>query len=112
MAHTPRSDDPRPGGGRSPAVARDDWDEEEHTRVDYAECTDANCMNVNVNVGYQGLTDVDYTWSPAYERPGRGNQSVGDDVRSAWKTQLEREGKHDTGGSSLRDFIFGSSRPQ
>lgn len=90
-------------------AARDDWDEVEHTRIDYAECTDANCMNVNVNVGYQGLADVDYTWSPAYERPARGNPSVGDDVRSAWRTQLEREGKHDTGGSSLRDFIFGRS---
>lgn len=90
-------------------MGNDDWDEAEHTRIDYAECTDANCMNVNVNVGYQGLTDIDYTWTPAYLGPKRGNQSVGDDVRSAWKAQLEREGKHDTGGTSLRDLIFGGS---
>lgn len=94
----------------SQAAVRDDWNEEDHTRVDYAECTDANCQNVNVNVGFQGMTDVDYTWTPAYLGPERGNQSVGDDVRSAWKTQLEREGKDSTGGTSLRDVVFGDSR--
>lgn len=90
------------------------WNEEEHTRIDYAECTDARCKNVDVNVGFQGLLDAGYpgeTWTPNYESPKRGDQSVGDDLRSAWKAQLEREGKGRTAGTSLRDLIVSGSQP-
>lgn len=98
-------------GAPSP-TERDGWNEEDHTETDYVECTDARCKNVDANVGFQGMTDVDYpggTWTPTFGAPKRGNQSVGDDLRAAWKTQLEREGKHDTGGKSLRDVVFGDS---
>lgn len=103
-----RPDDATP----SPVPMSDGWNEEEHSRIDYAECTDARCKNVDANVGFQGMLDFGYpgdTWTPNYEAPKRGNQPVGDDLRAAWKAQLEREGKHGTGGTSLRDVILGDS---
>ena len=34
----------------------------------------------------------------------------GSDLRSAWRDRLEREGKLDTSGQSVRDLVFGLSR--
>jgi hypothetical protein len=34
----------------------------------------------------------------------------GSDLRSAWRDRLEREGKLDTSGQSVRDLVFGASR--
>jgi hypothetical protein len=53
-------------------------------------------------VGFGGLAEGDDT-------PAKAQQSVGNNVRSAWKTKLEREGKSSTQTGSVRDLIFGSS---
>jgi len=34
---------------------------------------------------------------------------VGHNLRSAWKTKLEREGKLNSEAGSVRDLVFGSS---
>lgn len=76
------------------------WSEEEHTETDIRECTDQHCMNVEVNCGFQGL-DPD---SPLSQSAG-----VSDDLREAWKSKLESEGKAASGSKSLRDVVFGST---
>jgi hypothetical protein len=75
------------------------WSEEEQARIDINECTDARCMNVDVNVGYQGLVE---------NRVLSQTAGVGDELRTAWKTKLADEGKT-SAGTSLRDTIFGSA---
>lgn len=54
------------------------------------------------NVGFGGLAESGDT-------PAKAQQSVGNNVRTAWKTRLEREGKLSTQTGSVRDLIFGSS---
>jgi hypothetical protein len=34
---------------------------------------------------------------------------VGNNLRAAWKTKLEREGKLNSESGSVRDLVFGSS---
>ena len=74
------------------------WSEEEHTETDIRECTDQHCMNVEVNCGFQGL-DPDSSLSQS--------AGVGNDLRAAWKSKLEGEGKATSGSQSLRDIVFG-----
>lgn len=76
------------------------WTVDEQERIDLNECTDARCMNVEVNCGYQGL-DEDSVLSQS--------AGVGDDLRTAWKTKLETEGKKST-GKSLRETVFGAGQ--
>lgn len=76
------------------------WSEEEHTKTDIRECTDQHCMNVEVNCGFQGL-DPD---SPLSQSAGVSNE-----LRAAWKSKLEGEGKATSGPQSLRDIVFGSA---
>lgn len=78
------------------------WTAEDQERIDLNECTDARCMNVEVNIGYQGLAGDSYLSQPA---------GVGDDLRAAWKSKLEDEGKRSS-GKSLRDTVFGASEPE
>lgn len=59
------------------------------------------CKNMDA-VGWQGLVDED-------EPANKTSPSVGDNLRSAWKTKLEREGKLSTESGSVRDLVFGSS---
>ena len=40
-----------------------------------------------------------------------GLAEPGSDLRSAWRDLLEREGKRDTSGGTIRDLIFGSAEP-
>lgn len=75
------------------------WSEEEHTKTDIRECTDQHCMNVEVNCGFQGLDPG----SPLSQSAG-----VSNDLRAAWKSKLEGEGKATSGSKSLRDIVFGS----
>ena len=100
----------RPADGASPDVKqtvqamRGGWDGwrtwtvEEQERIDLNECTDARCMNVEVNCGYQGLDEDSFLSQSA---------GVGDNLRTAWKTKLESEGKRST-GKSLRETVFGT----
>lgn len=75
------------------------WSEEEHTKTDIRECTDAHCMNVEVNCGFQGLIP---------DSPLSQSAAVSDDLRAAWRAKLASEGKP-TSGQSLRDIIFRNS---
>ena len=75
------------------------WSEEEHTKTDIRECTDQHCMNVEVNCGFQGLDP---------DSPLSQSASVSDDLRAAWRSKLEGEGKATSGAKSLRDIVFGS----
>ena len=77
------------------------WSEEEHTKTDIRECTDAHCMNVEVNCGFQGLIP---------DSPLSQSAAVSDELRAAWRAQLAREGKPTSGPHSLRDIIFGAGR--
>jgi hypothetical protein len=58
------------------------------------------CKNMD-SVGFQGLIDE-------VEPADKNSPSVGNSLRAAWKTKLEREGKLATGGS-VKDLVFGSS---
>ncbi|HEU0087917.1 MAG TPA: hypothetical protein VFQ77_09730 [Pseudonocardiaceae bacterium] len=59
-------------------------------------------MNVDVNVGYQGLAEGSVLSQAA---------GVGDDLRAAWRMKLQGEGKLNTPGTSLRETIFGPAEP-
>jgi hypothetical protein len=65
------------------------------------------CKNMEA-VGFQGLAEEGETPATA----NQANQAVGSNLRAAWKTKLEREGKLNTQGSSVRDLVFGSSDQQ
>lgn len=78
------------------------WTVEEQERIDLNECTDARCMNVEVNCGYQGLDEDSFLSQSA---------GVGNDLRAAWKTKLETEGKQST-GKSLRETVFGTDQQE
>lgn len=56
------------------------------------------------SVGFQGLAE-----GLADDAPATGEPSVGNNVRAAWKTKLEREGKLNTQKGSVRDLVFGPS---
>lgn len=58
-----------------------------------------SCRNMET-VGFQGLLD-DVGMSPT------SDQSVSGNMRAAWKTKLEREGKLSGNTGSLRDLVFG-----
>lgn len=74
---------------------------EQQTDVDADECRHGVCKNVEANVGLQGL--VDDAGSPA---------DTDDDLAAAWDRKLEREGKQNSGNTSVRDLVFGSSDPK
>jgi len=76
------------------------WTEEDQRRIDAKECTDAYCMNVDVNCGFQGIDENSYLSQTA---------AVGDDLRNAWKAKLAGEGKA-PGTKSLRDLVFGDNK--
>lgn len=78
------------------------WTVEEQEQIDLNECTDARCMNVEVNCGYQGLDEDSFLSQSA---------GVGDDLRTAWRTKLETEGKQRT-GKSLRETVFGTDQQE
>jgi hypothetical protein len=59
-----------------------------------------SCKNMDA-VGFQGLADG--------ETPSTPNAPVGSNLRAAWRSKLEREGKLNTSGGSVRDLVFGSS---
>jgi hypothetical protein len=58
-----------------------------------------SCKNME-SVGFQGLAEE--------EGMSASPHSVGGNLRAAWKRKLEREGKV-SGGTSVRDLVFGSS---
>jgi len=74
------------------------WSREVQEYIDIKECSDARCLNVEVNVGYQGMDEGSVLSQSA---------GVSDELRAAWKAKLEGEGKVSS-GKSLRDTLLGS----
>lgn len=79
------------------------WSEEDQAIIDINECTDARCMSVQVNCGYQGLVEGSVLSQSA---------GVGNELRAAWKTMLQGEGKFNSEAKSLRETIFGPADPE
>ncbi|MGH3908095.1 MAG: hypothetical protein ACRDTE_28530 [Pseudonocardiaceae bacterium] len=86
-------------GQQALSALRGIWSANDQTSVDIDEsCGNTkSCKNMD-SVGFQGLVDE-------VDDPSK---SVGNNLRTAWKTKLEREGKTST-GTSVRDLVFGSS---
>ena len=91
-------------GRQALSALRNVWSAQNQTSVDIDEsCGNTKaCKNMNA-VGWQGLIDE-------IEPEDKNSPSVGNSLRAAWKTKLEREGKLKTGGS-VRDLVFGSAEP-
>lgn len=95
------TDDLPADGQQALSALRDIWSAKNQTSADI----DESCGNTNIcksmsGIGFDGLIDEDAS--------GGGGTSVGGDVRAAWKTKLEREGKRSSGAGSVRDLVFGS----
>jgi hypothetical protein len=75
-------------------VLRAVWaaDGQDRTDLDEACGTQKPCKNMK-HVGFDGLAE-----------PGA-------DLRSAWRDRLEREGKLDSSGGTIRDLVLGPAEP-
>jgi hypothetical protein len=68
----------------------------------------------------QGQTSADLGDSHGEVKACKRMASVGfggvkgddEDLRAAWRNTLEREGKLDTEGGSVKDLVFGSATPR
>jgi hypothetical protein len=101
--NTKPTNSPADEGAHALSALRGIWKAQGQTSADLDEAcgNTKTCKNMEA-VGFQGLAgDI--------ETPTKANQSVGSNLRAAWKTKLEREGKLNTQGSSVRDLVFGSS---
>ena len=90
-------------GKHALSALRNIWSAQKQTSADIDEaCGNTKaCKNMST-VGFHGLIeDVDV--------PNGENASVGSNLRAAWKTKLEREGKLQVEGGSVRNLIFGST---
>jgi hypothetical protein len=90
-------------GAQALSALRGIWKAQGQTSADLDEvCGNTTACKSMEAVGFQGLGDD-------IETPTKANPSVGNNLRAAWKTKLEREGKLNSQGSSVRDLVFGSS---
>jgi hypothetical protein len=90
-------------GTQALSALRHIWKAQGQTSADLDEaCGNTKACKSMEAVGWQGLADDD-------EAANKTTQSVGSNLRAAWKTKLEREGKLNTEASSVRDLVFGSS---
>jgi hypothetical protein len=97
------TDSPGGEGEQALSALRGIWKAQGQTSADLDEaCGNTKACKSMEAVGFQGLTDD-------IEQPTKGNPSVGNNLRSAWKTKLEREGKLSSESGSVRDLVFGSS---
>lgn len=89
-------------GQQALSALRGVWSAQNQTSKDIDEsCGNTKaCKNMEA-VGWQGLIDET-------EPEDKSSPSVGNNLRSAWKTKLEREGKL-AHGNSVKDLVFGSS---
>ncbi|MGH3980679.1 MAG: hypothetical protein ACRDRZ_17045 [Pseudonocardiaceae bacterium] len=92
------TDDLPDEGKHALSALRGVWSAREQTSADIDEsCGNTKSCKRMSEVGFEGLADeVD------------GDRSAQNDLRAGWKTQLEREGKLDSGTKSVRDIVFGS----
>ncbi|MGH3773155.1 MAG: hypothetical protein ACRDRW_17470 [Pseudonocardiaceae bacterium] len=90
-------------GTQALSALRGIWKAQGQTSADLDEaCGNTKACRSMDAVGFHGLDDDS-------ETPAKANPSVGNNLRAAWKTKLEREGKLNTEASSVRDLVFGSS---
>jgi hypothetical protein len=75
-------------------VLREVWSAQGQTSTDLADAlgTKKSCKNM-ANIGFDGLADAD----------------PDGDVRTAWRSRLEREGKLSPGAGSIRDLVLGAA---
>ncbi|MGH3984937.1 MAG: hypothetical protein ACRDST_20175 [Pseudonocardiaceae bacterium] len=91
-------------GKQALSALRGVWQAQGQTSADLDEaCGNTKPCKSMDSVGFQGLAD---------EEENQANQAVGSNLRSAWKTKLEREGKLSSEAGSVRDLVFGSSEPK
>jgi hypothetical protein len=92
-------------GTQALSALRGIWKAQGQTSADLDEaCGNTKACKSMESVGFQGLMDPD-----DIEAPTKANPTVGNNLRSAWKTKLEREGKLNTEAGSVRDLVFGSA---
>ncbi|MGH3549305.1 MAG: hypothetical protein ACRDQU_14580 [Pseudonocardiaceae bacterium] len=91
-------------GAAALSALRGIWKAQGQTSADLDEaCGNTKACKSMEAVGFQGLNeDVD-------DLSDQSKQAVGNNLRSAWKTKLEREGKLNSEAGSVRDLVFGSS---
>ena len=90
-------------GKEAISALRGIWKAQGQTSADLDEaCGNMKACKSMESVGFQGLADD-------LETPATASPSVGNDLRAAWKTKLEREGKLSSEAGSVRDLVFGSS---
>jgi hypothetical protein len=90
-------------GAAALSALRGIWKAQGQTSADLDEaCGNTKPCKSMETVGFGGLADD-------VEAPDQTKQAVGNNLRSAWKTKLEREGKLDSEAGSVRDLVFGSS---
>lgn len=78
------------------------WSAQKQTSADIDEsCGNTKACKNMETVGFHGLVDEN-------ESGDKAQAPVGNNLRAAWKTKLEREGKLAT-GRSVKDLVFGSS---
>ena len=90
-------------GSQALSALRGIWKAQGQTSADLDEtCGNTTACKSMDAVGFHGLADDT-------ELPTKANPSVGNNLRAAWKTKLEREGKLSSQGGSVRDIVFGSA---
>ncbi|MGH3781073.1 MAG: hypothetical protein ACRDRO_10715 [Pseudonocardiaceae bacterium] len=91
-------------GAAALSALRGIWKAQGQTSADLDEaCGNTKPCKSMEAVGFQGLgDDVD-------DQSDQSKQTVGKNLRSAWKTKLEREGKLNAEAGSVRDLVFGAS---
>lgn len=99
------TDDLPSDGAAALSVLRDVWRAREQTSVDVEEdCGNTKACKTVASMGFQGLAD-------GGDSPRRGDSPVDNDLRAAWRTKLEREGKLNPDATSIRDLVLGSAEP-
>lgn len=67
---------------------------------------DESCGNTKA---CKSLDDVGFHgWASSVEETSEVGKPVGNSIRSAWRSQLEREGKLSANSGSVRDLVLGS----
>lgn len=86
-------------GQQALSALRGIWQAKNQTSADIDEsCGNTKACKSMDSVGFDGLVD---------DAQSSSGTSVGGNVRTAWKSKLEREGKLSTETGSVRDLIFG-----
>ena len=99
---TRQTDDLSVDGQQALSALRGIWSAQNQTSADIDEsCGNTkSCKNMET-VGFHGLAE-------GGETPTKADSPIGTNLRAAWKTKLEREGKLNTQASSVRDLVFGA----